>query len=155
MFWLFNKSDKYNFLQIFPYYKKYKDADAGCINLLYDFTANKEIPENINVEPITMTFSINIKDNYIQYKKDDTITTFIVEHEFIKETDELNNLKIPYFIWNYTITDNKKMPFMSQKNYDYHYNKVIFTIYKINDNKLFVIEQINDNIKKYILEKNN
>ncbi len=37
----------------------------------------------------------------------------------------------------------------------YQYNKVTFTIYKINDNKLFVIEQINDNIKKYILEKNN
>ena len=35
-----------------------------------------------------------IKDNFIQYRKDDTINTFIVEHEFIKETDELNNLKL-------------------------------------------------------------
>jgi len=153
MFWLFSKSDKYNFVQIFPYYKKYKDVDSGSTNLLYDFTTNKEIPENINVEPIIMIFSIYIKDNFIQYRKDDTINTFIVEHEFIKETDDLNNLKLPYFAWNYTITDNKKMPFMSNKNYDYYYNKVIFTIYKINDNKLFVMEQINDNIKKYILEE--
>ena len=26
MFWLFNKSDKYVFYQIFPYFKKYKDT---------------------------------------------------------------------------------------------------------------------------------
>lgn len=154
MFWLFDKTDKYTFIQIFPYYKKYKDTEAGCINILYNFTSDTtEVPENINVNPIKLIFNIFIKDNYIQYKKDTETITFSMEQEFIKETDELNNINLPYFIWNYSVVDNKKLPYMSSKNYDFYHSEVIFTIYKINDDKLFVIEQINDDIKKYILEK--
>jgi hypothetical protein len=162
MFWLFNKSDKYVFYQIFPYFKKYKDSEAGTVNLFYDLSVdNKDnINDIIKSEPTIINYSIYIKDNYIQYvnntceKQNDIDTlTFITENEFIKETDELNNLKIPYFIWKYTLTENNKMPSMSIKNYDLCYQKAIFKIYKINENKLFVIEQINNITKKYILEK--
>lgn len=155
MFWLFDQNNNYTFTQIFPYYKKYKDSDAGCINWLYDFTSDKEIPENITSEPIIITYTIVVKDNYIQYNNNNKIITFNTEYEFIKETDELNNLNLPYFIWKYNMIDNNKIPFMSHKNYDFNYKKVNFTIYKINQKKLFVIEQINDNIKKYILESHN
>lgn len=155
MFWLFEKSNKLNFLQIFPYYNKYEDCGAGCVNLIYDFTINNvDIPEFNNIEPIEISYTISIKDNYIQYFNNDEILTWQFDNEFVKENDDLNNCKFPFFKWNYILVDNHKIPNVSIKNYDFHYPKAMFKIYKISKNKLFVIEQINDIIKKYILEKN-
>jgi len=163
MFWLFDDNyTKINFLQIFPNYKKYKDSGAGCINLLYDFTSDSiitdaEIKEfNLNkIKPVITNYTVKVKDSYIQYSNDALILTFQVENEFVKETDELNVSKIPYFKWKYTKSDNHKLPNISTKNYDFYYKNVNFVIYKINNDKLFIIETINDISKKYILEKNN
>ena len=161
MFWLFDNSNRLNFLQIFPYYLKYKDSGAGCINLLYDFTAgstsihaeNKEYNLEL-IEPIKVNYTIKIKDSYIQYSNNTSSFTFQFENEFIKETDELNTLKFPFFKWKYTQIDNNKLPNILPKYYDFYYQNVSFTIYKINENKLFIIELINNIAKKYILEKN-
>ena len=161
MFWLFDNSRIFNFLQIFPHYSKFKDSGAGCINLLYDFTtestsANSEIKEhNLElIEPIKVNYIIKIKDSYIQYLHESSIFTFQIDNEFIKETDELNTLKVPFFKWKYTQIDNHKLPNIPSKNYDFYYKNVSFTIYKINENKLFIIELINNITKKYYLERN-
>lgn len=163
MFWLFDNSNKYNFLQIFPYYEKFKDSGAGCINLLYNFTTDNttHITNNIDyplpdlnlLESLKISYTIKIKDSYIQYSNDSSTITFKIENEFVKETDELNIIKIPYFKWKYVRTDNHKLPNVTAKNYDFYYQNVSFTLYKINENKLFVIEKINNITKKYILEK--
>ncbi len=161
MFWLYDNSNILNFLQIFFSYTKFKDSGAGCINLLYDFTTgsiltHKEI-EEYNLELIEVqkiNYTVKIKDSHIQYSNDTSIFTFQIENEFIKETDELNTLKLPFFKWKYTKVDNHKLPNISSKNYDFYYRDVSFLIYKINENKLFIIETINDISKKYILEKN-
>ena len=164
MFWLFdttNSSNSFKFLQIFPYYLKYKDSGAGCINLLYDFTSsstsiyteNKEYNLEL-IEPVKVNYTIKMKDSYIQYSNNTSSFTFQFENEFIKETDELNILKIPFFKWNYMQIDNHKLPNISPKYYDFYYQNVSFTIYKISENKLFIIELINNIAKKYILEKN-
>jgi hypothetical protein len=156
MFWLFDKKDKFSFIQIFPYYKKYKDSGANCINWLYEFNVdNGEMPNISNIETLEISYNITIKDDYIQYIDNNTnnIITWQIENEFIKENDELNNYKLPFFKWKYVLVDNHKMPFVSIKNYDLYYSNVSFTIYKFNDNKLFVIEKINNNSKTYILEQ--
>jgi hypothetical protein len=166
MFWLFDENFiKLNFLQIFNNYKKYKDSGAGCINLLYDFTSssdsgsdslidieNKEYNLSM-IEPITVNYTIKIKDGYIQYSNDTSTLTFAIEHEFVKEIDELNNLKVPYFKWKYTKTNNQKLPNISINNYDFYYRNVVFNVYKINDEKLFIVELSDSVTKKYILEK--
>ena len=161
MFWLYDNTNILNFLQIFPHYTKFKDSGAGCINLVYDFTIDPvlttgEIKEH-NLELIKVqqiNYTIKIKDSYIQYSNDNSIITFQIENEFIKETDELNTLKLPFFKWKYTKVDNHKLPNISSKNYDFYYPSVSFLIYKINENKLFIIETKDDISKKYILEKN-
>jgi hypothetical protein len=76
-----------------------------------------------------------------------------MESEFVKETDELSKFKLPHFMWKYSKEDNHKLPNISTNSYDFFYKKVIFNIYKINDNKLFIIETINDVTKKYIIQK--
>ena len=156
MFWLFDKQTKYTFIQLFPYYNKYKDSEAGCVNWLYNFSndTNDDIPELQKIIPTEISYTICVKDNYIQYITSKETITFQTEHEFIKENDELNNLKLPYFKWKYTEVINNKMPNISIKNYDFYYSKVNFKIYKINNNKLFIIEHNNEDTKKYILEKN-
>ena len=161
MFWLFDNSYKFNFLQIFSHYSKFKDSGAGCINLLYDFTIestpnHSEIKEyNLElIEPIIVNYIIKMKDSYIQYSNDSSIITFQFDNEFFKETDELNTLKVPFFKWKYTQIDNHKLPNITPTNYDFYYKNVSFTIYKINENKLFITELINKITKKYILEKN-
>lgn len=161
MFWLYDISNKLNFLQIFSHFNKFKDSGAGCINLLYDFTIEPSIIhteiEEYNLELAKVhkiNYTIRIKDSYIQYSNDTSIITFQIENEFIKETDELNMLKLPFFKWKYTKVDNHKLPNISSKNYDFYYPDVSFLIYKINENKLFIIESINNISKKYILEKN-
>lgn len=155
MFWLFSKINKFSFIQLFPYYKKYKDSGADTINWLYEFNINtSEMPDTTNIEFQDISYDIFIKDNYIQYSENKTreTITWQIEYEFIKETDELNTYNLPLFKWKYNLVENCKMPNISIKNYDYYYSNVIFKIYKFNENKLFVVEQINDNIKKYILE---
>jgi hypothetical protein len=161
MFWLYDNTNKFNFLQIFHHYTKFKDSGAGCLNFVYDFTTEqvltqKEIKEyNLeSIETQKINYTIKIKDSYIQYENDTSIITFQIENEFIKETDELNTLKLPFFKWKYTKVDNHKLPNISSKNYDFYYPSVSFLIYKINENKLFIIETKNDISKKYILEKN-
>ena len=159
MFWLFDNSNKYTFNQIFPYYTKYKDSGAGCINWLYNFnilnitddiTYIKDIKD---IKPIEISYTVVVKDDYIQYSDTTETLTWQTEYEFIKDTDELNNYKMPFFKWRYNLVDNHKMPTTSIKNYDYYYSNALFKIYEINENKLFIIEQINDDVKKYILEK--
>ena len=161
MFWLYDTTNKFNFLQIFSHYTKFKDSGAGCLNLVYDFTiepkiTHREIKEyNLeSIETQKINYTIKIKDSYIQYENDTSIITFQIENEFIKETDELNTLKLPFFKWKYTKVDNNKLPNISSKDYDFYYPSVSFLIYKINENKLFIIETKNDISKKYILEKN-
>lgn len=163
MFWLFeNNFTKINFIQIFSNYTKYKDCGAGCINLFYNFSSDSVINDvenkefNLNtIKPTTINYTVKIKDSFIQYSNDTSILTFQIENEFIKETDESNIFKNPYFKWKYTKSDNHKLPNISTKNYDFYYKNVNFVIYKINNNKLFIIETIDDICKKYILEKNN
>ena len=162
MFWLFDDNyTKMNFLQIFTCYTKYKDSGAGCINLLYNFTSDPTINDIENDEfnlkmitPVIVNYIVKVKDSYIQYLNDTSTLTFQFENEFIKETDELNILKLPHFKWKYIYADNHKLPNISTHNYDFYYKNVCFTIYKINDNKLFIIETIGNVSKKYILEKN-
>jgi hypothetical protein len=151
--------NNWNFLQIFPHYKKFKDSGAGCINLLYDFTnglgnGDSSILDEIeSIKPIKNNYTIKLKDGYIQYVNDNHTLTFKIENEFVKETDELNTLGLPYFKWKYTLVDNCRLPNISRKDYDFYYQNVDFSIYKINENKLFIIEVINNVSKKYILEK--
>ena len=122
MFWLYDNTNILNFLQIFPHYTKFKDSGAGCINLVYDFTIDPvlttgEIKEH-NLELIKVqqiNYTIKIKDSYIQYSNDNSIITFQIENEFIKETDELNTLKLPFFKWKYTKVDNHKLPNISSR----------------------------------------
>lgn len=156
MFWLFDKKNNFSFIQLFPYYIKYKDSGANCINWLYDFNINtSEMPDISNTEFKEITYNIFVKDGYIQYchKNTGETMTWQTDNEFIKETDELNTYNLPFFKWKYNLVDNCKMPVISVKNYDFCYSNVKFKIYKFSENKLFVIEQINDNTKKYILEK--
>ena len=161
MFWLFGNNEKdINFLQIFNNYNKFKDSGAGCVNLLYDFTSDSNIViEDITeydlktIKPISIVYTVKIKDSYIQYSNNTSVFTFYFENEFVKETDELNNYKVPYFKWKYCKEDNHKLPNILTHNYDFYYNKVIFNVYKISDNKLFIIEKINNTTKKYFLEK--
>lgn len=164
MFWLFdNNYNKIDFLQIFNNYNKYKDSRAGCINLLYDFTSNSNSNSKIDdifneynlieVKPITVTYTIKVKDSYIQYSNEKSVLTFHIEKEFVKETDELNKFKVPYFKWKYSKEDNNKLPYISTHNYDFYYKKVNFDVYKINNNKLYIIETINNITKKYILDR--
>jgi hypothetical protein len=155
MFWLFENIDKISFIQLFPYYNKYKDSTINTTNWLYDFAiTNNEMPEIGDIIPIEISYTISIKDNYIQYINDNKILTFKVESEFIKECDEINTYKIPLFKWKYILVDNHKIPNISIENYDFHYQCISFKIYKFTEKKLFVIEQINNTIKKYILEQN-
>lgn len=161
MFWLFDDNFvQTHFLQIFNNYTKYKDSGAGCINLLYDFTSDSTIDDLKYIEcdlktikPITVNYTIKVKDSFIQYSNNLSTMTFQIENEFVKETDELNNLKVPYFKWKYSKADNHKLPNISILNYDFYYKNAVFNLYKINNNKLFVIETINNVTKKYILEK--
>lgn len=162
MFWFLN-TDSVNgleFNQIFNHYTKYQDVEAGCVNNIYNFTSGtieKIINKNNlkDVIPKKFIFDIKIKDNYIQYFADNLMITFKTKCEFIKEgTEEFNNDK-PFFKWKYVKTSNHKLPLINKKNYDYYYENVIFYVYTINKNKLFVIEQINDNVKEYYLEKLN
>jgi len=155
MFWLFeNNCTKLNFIQIFDNFKKYEDNQTNCVNFVYDFT-EKEINIDIPTEkPISICYTIKIKDNYIQYINKNTIITFKIESKFITENNENNFLKVPYFQWKYIKVNNEKLPNISIDNYDFYYPNINFQIWKINNNKLFILE-INNNItKKYILEKN-
>jgi hypothetical protein len=160
MFWLFNNCDNINFVQIFPYYTKYKDSDAGCINLLYDFTINNDnfLQEyNLKIDNcITIIYDIKIKDSYVQYTNNKNIETryWSVKNEFIKETDETNIYLLPIFKWEYVTIDEHLMPNIMIKDYDFYYPESIFKIYKINEKKLFIDEEINNIKRKYILELN-
>ena len=115
------------------------------------------MPNISNIENIKITYDIAIKDNYIQYIdiNSNKIITWLIEYEFIKENDKDNNYHLPYFKWKYNLVDNNKLPLLTFNNYDFYYKNVIFTIYKFNENKLFILEQLNNNIKKYILKKLN
>ena len=95
MFWLFdekypleNYNDKYNFLQMYPYFKKYKDTNGSSTNYIYDFVGNlKDFNDIIkDIIPLKKTFVICLKDKYIQYDdiENNKITTWLIENEFIK-----------------------------------------------------------------------
>lgn len=156
MFWLFENITSFSFIQFYKSFSKYKDSSSGSINLLYDFTQTiHDIPEIKFIKPLNITYVVHIKDNYIQFISDNNTITWKFEKEFIKETDELNTLKIPYFKWKYTLVENSKVPNTSQKYYDLNYPKISFKIYKINNNKLFISQNNNDNFQSFFLEKIN
>jgi hypothetical protein len=152
MFWLYKTDKIFNFSQIFPYYKKYSDNSD---NSLYNFCVDiKDINlDNIinKIIPTIYTCDVAIKDNYIQYINNKTIT-FLTKDDFVKDDDKNNALNLPYFIWKYEQVENSLLPCFASSNYDRYYKNVSFKIYKINDNKLFIIEEINDKIIKYILQ---
>jgi hypothetical protein len=161
MFWLFENNNKINFLQIFIEYKKFEDNEASCINYVYNFDKKyietEELKYNdydfTKIKPIIKDYIIKMKDGYIQYIDKTKLETFNIENEFINETNEINEYKLPYFKWKYTKTDKYKMPNLIEENYDFYYKKLKFKIYKLSNDKLFIVE-INDNIcKKYVLQK--
>lgn len=151
MLWLINdKITNFTFIQLFPSYKKYKDTHS---NLLYNFNIDFDNSLEIkDIVPLIVSYTIFIKDNFIQFQNNIKTITWEIENEFVKETDELNKHKQPYFKWKYNLVDNHKLPNTLKKNYDSVYQNVLFKIFKINENKLFVIEQNNNKLKKYYLE---
>jgi hypothetical protein len=161
MFWLFDKDyTKINFSQIFHNYRKFKDSGANSINFLYDFNSESELSnEEINkynlktMEPTIVAYNIKVKDSFIQYYNDTTCITFHTQNDFVKENDEKNVFGLPCLKWKYVKTENCKLPNISLRNYDFYYQDVKFVIYKINQDKLFIIEIKKDSTKKYILEK--
>lgn len=163
MFWLFddNNTQTYNFIQIFHNYEKTKINDDNIHNILYNFESTNIIDKNeldtlkSKIKPIQYIFDVIIKNNYIQYYNNVHVFTFEFEQEFVKDSDEDNNLKLPYFNWIYNVVDNKKLPLLSSNNYDFYYPNSIFDIYKINDDELFIINTINNLSKKFFLKKLN
>lgn len=153
MFWLYTNAKKHKFLQIFPYYEKYSDNSH---NLIYNFSVdiNDNKLENIinKITPNNYTFDVAFKDNYIQYINNNKTNTFLTNDDFIKDDDKNNTINLPYFIWNYEQVENSLLPYLHYSNYDRYYKNISFDIYKINENKLFIIEKTNDKVIKYILQ---
>jgi hypothetical protein len=115
--------------------------------------ASYKEPDLTEIKPMTITYTIKMKDSFIQYSNDVSTLTFQMENEFVKETDELNTIGFPYLKWKYSKADNHKLPNIPVLNYDFYYRKVTFDIYKITNDKLFIVETIGEFKKKYFLEK--
>lgn len=169
MFWLLNDNQvdiiEFDFGQIFPYYTKYMDCSASkSTNLLYKFnniSINAETNKTLQIENelekyknYVLDLEIKMKGNYISYlnKSTNQLYTFSKLEDFIDESN--NELKLPLFTYVYNKISDNKIPNILSKYYDFYYPHINFNIYKINDDTLFVIEKSNNNIKKYIINKN-
>ena len=164
MFWLFNNNNNsIIFYQIHPYYNKCKDNEYSN-NICYNFIDNNNNNNNeigikynnidlTNLENKQIEYEIKIKGKYISYINNKESITFEKEDEFISNEDNIQ--KLPMFKFKYNKTSNNKMPNILHKDYDFYYSNIKFNLYVISTDVLFVIEETNNSIKKYILSKTN
>lgn len=156
MFWHFDK--KFNTIKNFEFYQIFNNFKSETIdnNDVYNFLINKKNYKNYlsSYKSIEAIYEIKIIDNLIYYKniESNEILTFSINNEFINENN--NSLNLPIIKYNYSSIESSKIPYMNTNLYNYYYEKIIFKIYHINDDILFIEERKDNIIKNYILCKN-
>ena len=166
MYWIvddyLNKIDtgdnsKYIFYQIFPEYNKITIKD----NVIYNFGGEskmvKKIIDKNSENKIKILVDIKIKDSVIQYSyivRNKTYThTFLFYEDFTSENEEKNYFKFPNIKYNYTKTENSKMPNLLSKEYDYNYCNIELEIYQNSENTLLIVQKSGDNIKRFLVSR--
>ena len=171
-------TDEYKFLQIFKsqsiiidnntIYKIGEDSDNldnldnsdNSDNLDNNFKIdNIDIETWISnnlIEKLEIEYQIKIMGNIISYHnlKTNQIITFLKKEKVIEYTKNKNKL---VFEIEYKIIDNHKLPELISSSYDYFYNKIKFSIYKINNNIMYIkeINKSNNSFRKYLITQNN